>query len=88
MISSAIFVRIVSADKNRGFIILVGYDAKVVQRTAIQQVSLSIATKANLDAAFARIKTNYNASELRDVTADGIKKRLEKLFAETTPSAE
>ena len=78
MIASTIFVRIVAADKNRGYVILVGYDAKIVQRTAIQQVSLSILSKANIEAAFERIKANYNASELRDVTADGIKKRIEK----------
>lgn len=78
MIASTIFVRIVAADKNRGYIILVGYDAKIVQRTAIQQVSLSVLSKANIEAAFERIKANYNASELRDVTADGIKKRIEK----------
>ncbi len=78
MIASTIFVRIVAADKNRGYIILVGYDAKIVQRTAIQQVSLSVLSKANIEAAFERIKANYNASELRDGTADGIKKRIEK----------
>jgi hypothetical protein len=78
MISSSIYVRIVAADKNRGYIILVGYDAKIVQRTAIQQVSLSVLSKANIQTAFGRIKANYRASELRDVTADGIKKRIEK----------
>ena len=83
MITSPIFVRVVSADKGRGYIVLIGYDAKIVQRTAIQQMTLSVPTRANLDAIFARIKSNYNATELRDVTAPGIKQRLEKEFQST-----
>lgn len=84
MIASTIFVRVVPADKNRGFVLLVGYDAQIVQRTAIQSISISIPTRANIDAAIARVKTNYNAAEVRDVTHDGIKSRLAKLFGENT----
>ena len=92
MISSQIYVRIVEADRQRGYSILVGYDPKVVQRTAIQQVSLSVLTKANLEAAFERIKQAYHTSDLRDVTDSSIKKRLDKLFAaselaQETPTA-
>ena len=83
MIASPIFVRVVAADKDRGFAVLVGYDAKVVQRTAIQQVSITGTKRQELVAAIDRIRVNYNASEIRDVTADGIKRRLEKNFAET-----
>lgn len=85
MIASPIFVRVVAADKNRGFVMLVGYDAKVVQRTAIQQISLTGVRRTELQAALDRVKTSYNASVVNDVTGDGIKKRLEKNFQSTDP---
>lgn len=84
MISSTIFVRVVPADKNRGYILLVGYDAKIVQRTAVQQISISVSTRAALNEAIERVRANYRPSEIRDVTHDGIKKRLAKEFGENT----
>jgi hypothetical protein len=78
MITSTIFVRTVNADKGRGFVLLVGYDAKIVQSNAIQQISLTTGTEAEYAAAIARVKANYNASEIRDVTNDGIKRKMEK----------
>jgi len=87
MISSAIFVRIVPADRDRGFICLVGHDAQVVQRTAVQQLTISVPTRSAIDAVLERVRANYNASELRNVTAAGVQKRLEKLFNETAIAA-
>lgn len=87
MISSTIFVRVVPADRDRGFILLVGYDKQVVQRTAIQQISISVPTRDNLDAALDRVKRNYNASSLFDATAPGIVKRLAKVFGEVPVKA-
>lgn len=88
MISSTIFVRVVPADRNRGYNLLVGYDNKIVARTAIQQVSISIPTRINLDAAIERVRLNYSASEVRDVTEPGLKKRLAKEFGEVTKKPE
>ena len=83
MIASTIYVRVVAADKNRGYTLLVGYDKAVVQRTAIQQISISVPTRANLDDAIQRVKVNYNAAAIVDATAPGIVKRLAKEFGET-----
>lgn len=88
MIASTLFVRVVPADKDRGFVLLVGYDAQIVQRTAVQQVSISIATRENLNAAIERVRLNYNAKDVRDITADGIKKKLAKVFGETAKKVE
>ena len=78
MISSTIYVRLVAADKDRGFVLLVGYDNRIVQRTAIQSISISVPTQHYLDAAIERVKANYSASEVRNVTEAGIVKRFEK----------
>lgn len=88
MISSTIFIRVITQDRDRGFALLVGYDAKLVQSTAIQIITLSVPSRAGLDQAIAYVKRSYNASEVRDVTATGIVKRLKKLFGEIEPKEE
>lgn len=82
MIKAPVFVRVVSQDKQRGYTLLVGYDKSVVQRTAVQQITLSNLTRASLAHAIGIVKTSYSASMVHDVTAPGIAKKLEKIFAE------
>jgi hypothetical protein len=81
-IASTLFVRVVNADRGRGHMLLVGWDAKVVQATAVQLITLSAVTRTLLDSTIARVKATYSASEVRDVTADGIKRQLRALFGE------
>jgi len=82
MLASTLFVRVVPADKDRGFVLLAGYDAAVVQRTALQNTSLSGVTRESLNAAIERLRVANSAAEVRDVTAPAIKKKLAKLFGE------
>ena len=88
MISSTLFVRVVPQDRDRGYMLLIGYDAKIVQSTAIQYITLTNITRASLDAMIAKAKASYNASEIRDVTASGIAKKLKKMFDEVDPPKE
>ena len=83
MNGGTIFVRVVPQDRDRGYMLLVGYDAAVVQRTAIQYMTISDFSRASLDAAIARVKANYSAGEVRDVTAPGLMKKFAKMFGET-----
>jgi hypothetical protein len=87
MLASTLFVRVVPQDKDRGFMLLAGYDASVVQRTALCYTTLSDPTRVSLDAAIERIRINNSASEVRDVTAPAIQKKLAKLFGEVPAAA-
>jgi hypothetical protein len=89
MIKSPLFIRIVNADRNRGFMLLVGWDAKVVQATCVQLCSLvGLTRRDQLNAAIARVTGTYTYSEVRDVTADGIKAKLRVMFGEPKPTKE
>jgi hypothetical protein len=82
MIASTLFVRIVPADKDRGYCLLAGYDPALVQRTAHQTMTLNAVTRESLTKAIAHVKTTNNAAEVRDITAPAIQKKLKKLFGE------
>lgn len=82
MIAGILFVRVVAQDKDRGYMLLAGFDASVVQRTAAQYTTLSDPTRQSLDDAIGRMAKNYRTSEVRDVTAPNIQKKLAKLFGE------
>ncbi len=84
MISSTLYVRIVPQDKDRGYMMLVGYDPKVVQSTAMQYFTLNAISREVVNGALQRIRTSYNASEIKDVTPVGLKKKLAKMFGEPT----
>ena len=83
MIASTLYVRVVPQDKDRGFMLLAGYDSSVVQRTALQYTTLSVLTRTSLNAAVERMRVNNSAKDVRDVTAPAIQKRLARLFGET-----
>ncbi len=82
MLASTLYVRVVPADKDRGYVLLAGYDPAVVQRTALQYTTLSTPTRDALNAAIERMRANNNAKDVRDVTSPNIVKKLAKLFGE------
>lgn len=88
MISSTVFVRVVPQDRDRGYMLLVGYDNKVVQRTAAEFITLNNVTRASLNSVIEMIRKSYRASEIKDVTAPGITKKLQALFGETPEKTE
>lgn len=79
-----IYVRVVPQDRNNGYMLLVGYDSAVVQRTAITYSTISNPTRAYLEATIQRVRDQYTNCNIKDVTSSGITKRLMKLFGETT----
>ena len=79
---TAVFVRVVSQDRDRGYMLLVGYDPSLVQRTAVQITTLSAVTRESLNKVIETVRKDYNASEIKDITDTGIKKKLMKLFGE------
>jgi hypothetical protein len=87
MLASTLYVRVVPQDKDRGFMLLCGYDANVVQRTALQYTTLSAPTRETLNAAVERMRLANSAKEVKDCTALAVQKRLAKLFGEYNPAA-
>lgn len=87
MIAGTLFVRVVAQDKDRGYMLLAGFDASVVQRTAAQYTTLSSPTRQSLNDAIERMAKNYKTVDVRDVTAANIQKKLAKLFGEIQDKA-
>jgi hypothetical protein len=83
MLASTLYVRVVPQDKDRGFMLLCGYDANVVQRTALQYTTLSAPTRESLNAAIERMRQANSAKEVKDCTAPAVQKKLAKMFGET-----
>lgn len=79
---TTVFIRVVPQDRDRGYMLLVGYDPGLVQRTAVQITTLSAVTRASLDKVIETVRRDYNASEIRDTTDASITKKLKKLFGE------
>ena len=82
MLANTLFVRVVPQDKDRGYMLLAGFDSAVIQRTAAQYITLGAPSRASLNAAIDVLRARYNAAEVKDVTASNIAKRLAKLFGE------
>ena len=84
-IASTVFVRVVSQDRSRGYMLLVGFDNKIVQATATQLITLSGLTRESLNATIERVAKTYSAAEICDVTAEGVKRQLRVAFNEPHP---
>lgn len=84
-IASTVYVRVVSQDRGRGFMLLVGFDAKIVQSTATQMITLSCPSRENLNATIERVSKTYSASQICDVTVEGVKRQLRDEFGEPHP---
>jgi hypothetical protein len=83
MIANTLFVRVVPQDKDRGYMLLAGFDSAVIQRTAAQYITLSDPSRASLNSLIEVLKKRYNAAEVRDVTSSNILRRLAKKFGES-----
>ena len=82
MIKSTLFVRIVPQDRERGYMMLVGFDSKIVQRTAANITTLSTLTRADYNRVLTKYQALYNASDIKDVTASAIAKKVQVAFGE------
>lgn len=88
IISAMLFVRVVPADKDRGYVLLAGWDAKVVQSTCTQSTTLSVITRASLTEAIERLRKSCSCATVRDVTAPALQRKLQKLFGEPVTKEE
>ena len=79
---STLFIRVVPADRDRGYMLVVGHDSRITQTNCSKLTTLSILTRDSLNAAIERMRAEFNANDIRDVTPDGLKRKLQKEFGE------
>ena len=77
-----LFVRVVPQDRGDDYMVLVGYDKPVVQRSAISYSTLNAPTRAGFDTVINTIRNNYRVDDIRDTTASNIVRKLLKAFGE------
>jgi hypothetical protein len=82
-----IYLRVVPQDKDRGYMLMAGYDAQVVLSSCASYTTLSAITRRSLNEAMDRMKATYMANEVRDMTAPALQRKLQKLFGEPVTPA-
>lgn len=75
-----LFIRVIPQSRNRGFMLIAGFDAAVNQTTMVRYVTLQGITQQVLDKAQAEIVKMLGAKEVVDVTKGDVYKKLIKLF--------
>jgi len=88
MLANTLFVKVVTQSQQRGYILLAGFESSVTHRTCVQYITLGGATRESLNDAIARLKVTHSAGTITDVTDNGIKRKLNKLFGEELPLTE
>jgi hypothetical protein len=75
-----LFIRVIPQNRNRGFMLVAGFDAAVNQTTMVRYVTLQGITQAVLDKGIKEITAMLGAKEVVDVTKDDVYKKLTRLF--------
>ena len=86
MAGSTLYTRIVSADKDRGYVMLLSWDKPVVQRTAFQMSTMGTADQKNRDRIINTALAFYKVSNVVECTEPAMLKRLAKQFPEAEPA--
>ena len=79
---STLYVRVVPQDRDRDYLLLGSFEPIVIQRTAVQYITLNAPTRAGFDHAVGILRNNYSAKDIKDTTASGIAKKLQKIWGE------
>ena len=77
-----LYSRVIPADKDRGYVLLMSWEKPVVQRTCYVMSSMSAPSRASLDSMIEDAARRGGADKVVDVTESGIVKKLAKLFGE------
>ena len=85
--SSTMYIRIVPADRSRGYMLLVSWVKPVIQKYAVQVLSLSVLTRESLNATVESVRASYTPGSIVDVTPAGIQSQLRALFGEPSEKA-
>jgi len=75
-----LFIRVIPQSRNRGWMLVAGFDSAVNQTTMVRYVTLQGITQQVLDKGIKEITTMLGAKEVVDVTKDDVYKKLTALF--------
>lgn len=75
-----LFTRVIPQARNRGFMLVAGFDSTVNQKTMIRYITLADVTSMALHRAEVEIAQMLGAQRVEDVTRDDIRKRLNNIF--------
>lgn len=84
-LATEVYVRIVTQGRDHGFMLLVGFEPRIVAATATKIITLTAPTRSSINYMIEKVKKDFNATTVRDITADGILRQLRKLFNEPDP---
>ena len=79
-----LFIRVIPQNRNRGFMLVAGFDAAVNQTTMVRYVTLQGITQQVLDKGIKEITAMLGAEEVVDVTKEDVYKKLMRLFEQQT----
>ena len=82
MKGGTLFSRVIPADKDRGYVLLLSWEKPVVQRTCVQMSTMGDPTRASLNNLLDLAERRHGPSTIVDVTEAGIAKKLAKMFGE------
>ncbi|CAB4125747.1 hypothetical protein UFOVP181_436 [uncultured Caudovirales phage] len=86
--TSTLYYRIVAADKDRGFNMILSWEKPVVQRTSFQMSTLGTADPKNIQRVLDEVQRFYKVAGVVDTTEETMKKRLAKLYAPKEPEVD
>jgi hypothetical protein len=75
-----LFVRIIPQARNRGYMMISGFDPSVNQKTMTRYTTLSGITQQVIDKAVEELAKMQGAKEVINVTKGDVEKKLMKLF--------
>ena len=75
-----LFTRIIPQARNRGFMLIAGFDAALSQKTMVRYITLADVTSMALHKAEQEIAKMLGAEKTEDVTKPDVVKKLNKLF--------
>jgi hypothetical protein len=75
-----LFTRVIPQARNRGFMLIAGFDPKLSQKTMVRFITLSDITSLALFEAEKEIAKMLGVEKTEDVTHPAIAKKLNKIF--------
>ena len=78
---NTLYYKVVAQKQRNTYMLLVAFTQQVVQRNAVQFVTLCNITQYMLQHAVAQMQQAHNAASVTDVTTSSVAKQLQRLFA-------
>ena len=76
-----LFTRVIPQARNRGFMLIAGFEAALSQKTMVRYVTLSSLANEAISKAMEEVTAMLGAKEVQDVTKADVLKRIEKANA-------